>query len=112
LFQHGSSAFNVGAHDLQGLFAAALYSNAERVLREYKFLVVFENSNCNQYVSEKLWRALSIGVIPVYFGAPDVGNDLDNMRSDSESESNWCSSFLPTSNSAILATKFSSPKVS
>ena len=27
---------------------------------------------CNDYVTEKLWRTLIVGSVPVYFGAPNV----------------------------------------
>ena len=73
-------------------------SNAELVLRQYKFLLVFENSVCDDYVSEKLWRALAIGAVPVYFGAA-------NVRSRAKA-------FLPSPTAAILVTDFDSPQVS
>ncbi|KAJ8598555.1 hypothetical protein CTAYLR_001389 [Chrysophaeum taylorii] len=40
----------------------------------YKFWLCFENSIANGYVSEKLLRnPLIVGAVPVYLGAPDVG---------------------------------------
>ena len=38
--------------------------------KKYKFYLAFENSNCNEYITEKFWRYLSYGLVPVAFGAP------------------------------------------
>jgi alpha-1,3-fucosyltransferase len=35
---------------------------------DYKFYLSFENSLCDQYVSEKLWMALQSSVVPVVMG--------------------------------------------
>lgn len=69
-------------------------SATDDVLGAYKFLLVFENANCNDYVSEKLWRAYRIGVIPVYMGAMNV-----------------LPAFAPQPRSIIRVTDFGSPKV-
>ena len=38
---------------------------------KYKFYLAFENSNCNEYITEKLWiNALSNDAIPIVMGAP------------------------------------------
>ncbi len=44
--------------------ASLFVSDAEDYLRTYKFIAVFENSNCKDYVTEKLWRAYKMGVVP------------------------------------------------
>ncbi|CAK9302622.1 unnamed protein product, partial [Gordionus sp. m RMFG-2023] len=41
----------------------------ERYISRYKFYLAFENSNCVHYITEKFFRALSIGSVPVVFGA-------------------------------------------
>ncbi|GFG40480.1 hypothetical protein Cfor_06492 [Coptotermes formosanus] len=58
----------------------------------YKFTLSFENAVCDDYITEKLWRPLVVGSVPVYMGSPSVRD--------------W----LPNNNSAILAVDFSSPK--
>ena len=35
---------------------------------DYKFYLSFENSLCTDYVTEKLWRAMSINIVPVVMG--------------------------------------------
>eukprot|EP01083_Nonionella_stella_P274935 933628_1 len=42
------------------------------LLREYKFALAFENSETDDYVTEKFFEALMAGAIPVYLGAPNI----------------------------------------
>ena len=37
--------------------------------RYYKFYLAFENSACNEYISEKVARAFNAGLVPIVFGA-------------------------------------------
>lgn len=59
---------------------------------KYKFALTFENAICDDYITEKLWRPLAAGVIPVYKGAPNIRE--------------W----LPNNTSVILVDDFKSPK--
>ena len=34
-------------------------------LKGNKFFLAFENQNCSDYITEKFWRSLSFGIIPV-----------------------------------------------
>lgn len=43
-----------------------------KFLSRYKFIISYENSVCNDYVTEKIWRTLVVGSVPVYFGAPNI----------------------------------------
>ncbi|KAJ8401893.1 hypothetical protein AAFF_G00374740 [Aldrovandia affinis] len=52
-----------------------------RILARYKFVLAFENAVCDDYVTEKLWRPLKLGVVPVYYGAPNVRAWLPSNRS-------------------------------
>eukprot|EP00794_Sanderia_malayensis_P007118 gene7118-7922_t len=60
---------------------------------QYKFSLTFENGICDDYITEKLWRPLMAGTIPIYKGAPNV---LE-----------W----LPDNQSVILVDDFQSPKI-
>ncbi len=44
---------------------------AADVFRRYRFLLAFENSRTRDYVTEKAYRALAVGIVPVYLGAPN-----------------------------------------
>lgn len=43
-----------------------------KFIARYKFVIAYENSVCEDYITEKLWRPLILGVVPIYFGAPNV----------------------------------------
>jgi len=43
----------------------------EKLLPNYKFHLAFENSLCPDYVTEKFWRALKWGAVPIVYGAAD-----------------------------------------
>ncbi|KAF9209259.1 Alpha 1,3 fucosyltransferase [Haplosporangium sp. Z 27] len=45
-----------------------------KILASYPFALAAENSNCRGYVTEKIYDALAIGAIPVYYGAPDIAD--------------------------------------
>ncbi|KAI2660139.1 Alpha-(1,3)-fucosyltransferase 10 [Labeo rohita] len=52
-----------------------------QILAQYKFILAFENAVCDDYITEKLWRPLKLGVVPVYYGAPNVHMWLPDNRS-------------------------------
>lgn len=66
--------------------------NFYKILAKYKFALAFENAVCEDYITEKLWRPLMLGVVPVYYGSPNIAD--------------W----LPSNKSAILVTGFAHPK--
>lgn len=53
-----------------------------RFIGRYKFVISYENSACDDYITEKLWRPLSLGVVPIYFGSPNI--QVDFRLSDME----------------------------
>eukprot|EP00744_Colponema_vietnamica_P019199 GILI01027158.1.p1 GENE.GILI01027158.1~~GILI01027158.1.p1 ORF type:complete len:419 (+),score=14.74 GILI01027158.1:90-1346(+) len=52
--------------------ALADNSHFSTIYKSYKFILAFENSICNDYLSEKFWRAFEYGVVPVVMGFPRV----------------------------------------
>ncbi|XP_076638056.1 alpha-(1,3)-fucosyltransferase 10 [Colletes latitarsis] len=44
----------------------------------YKFTIAFENAVCQDYITEKLWRPLIVGSVPVYYGSPSFKDWLPN----------------------------------
>lgn len=58
----------------------------------YKFHLAMENGLCPDYMTEKLWRPLHQGCVPVYRGSPAVAD--------------W----MPNDHSVIIIDRFPSPK--
>ena len=63
-----------------------------KIIGKYKFTLAFENAICDDYITEKLWRPMEVGSVPIYRGSPTV---LD-----------W----MPNNHSVILVDDFPSPK--
>ncbi|XP_049868883.1 alpha-(1,3)-fucosyltransferase B-like [Pectinophora gossypiella] len=60
---------------------------------KYKFAIAIENGVCEDYITEKFWRPINLGVVPIYFGSPSIKD--------------W----FPNNKSAILIQDFASPKL-
>jgi hypothetical protein len=46
-------------------------------LSRYAFSICFENSVLRGWVTEKIFDCLAAGTVPVYWGAPDIGELVD-----------------------------------
>ena len=62
------------------------------VVAKYKFAIAFENAICHDYITEKYWRPLYAGTVPIVRGSPTIKD--------------WA----PTEQSIIVADDFDSPK--
>ena len=60
---------------------------------KYKFTIAFENAMCHDYITEKFWRPLCVGSVPVVRGSPTVRDWAPDVE-----------------HSIILADEFASPK--
>ncbi|XP_070188906.1 alpha-(1,3)-fucosyltransferase 10-like [Littorina saxatilis] len=78
-----------GKGDMSPMTSEEFYRFAAR----YKFAIAIENAACPDYVTEKLWRPLQLGVVPIVFGAPNIKD------------------FLPTNHSALVVEDFESMEV-
>ena len=64
--------------------------NPEDKMKEYKFNICFENASHEAYVSEKLPNTLKAGIVPVYWGCPNIykyfnKNRFINVQDDKDS---------------------------
>ena len=50
------------------------------IMSHYKFVLAFENSICEDYVTEKLWGALYVGVVPIVFAHDSIYDFLPSSR--------------------------------
>ncbi|XP_071952375.1 alpha-(1,3)-fucosyltransferase 10-like isoform X2 [Antedon mediterranea] len=64
----------------------------KHILAKYKFTLALENALCDDYITEKFWRPLMLGSVPIYKGSSTIKD--------------W----FPTERSAILIDDFKSPK--
>ena len=62
------------------------------IKKRYKFLISFENTVTSEYISEKIWDGYLSQAIPIYYGAPEIYEQV------------------PGHNTFIDATKFKGPK--
>ncbi|XP_066963857.1 alpha-(1,3)-fucosyltransferase 10 [Macrobrachium rosenbergii] len=63
--------------------AAATYDHTDfrKLVSKYKFALAIENAACDDYITEKLWRPLSVGTIPIYWGSPSIIDWVPNPKS-------------------------------
>ncbi|XP_033752149.1 alpha-(1,3)-fucosyltransferase 10-like [Pecten maximus] len=73
-------------HPIQGMD----HSDFFKLVSKYKFSLAFENAMCDDYMTEKLWRPLMLGSVPIVMGSPKVKD------------------FLPSNHSAIIVDDFKS----
>ena len=50
------------------------FEHKEEILAPYRFSIVVENSQINDYFSEKLLDTIALGTIPIYWGTKNIGN--------------------------------------
>ncbi len=54
--------------------------NKMEFIKDYKFVISFENSSYPGYTTEKLVEPILVNSIPIYWGNPEVGNDFNVNR--------------------------------
>ena len=42
------------------------------LVSKYKFAIAMENGICKDYITEKFWRPLNVGTIPITLGSPFI----------------------------------------
>ena len=48
-----------------------------KVFNQYKFIICFENSNTDGYITEKIFNVFCARSIPIYNGAPNINDYVD-----------------------------------
>ncbi|XP_033114209.1 alpha-(1,3)-fucosyltransferase 10-like isoform X2 [Anneissia japonica] len=64
----------------------------KHIIAKYKFTLAIENALCDDYITEKFWRPLTLGSVPIYKGSSTIRD--------------W----FPTEKSAILIDDFKNPQ--
>lgn len=58
--------------DIGKSMAGMHHDDFHKLAAKYKFTLAMENAICDDYVTEKLWRPLRLGSVPIVFGSPKV----------------------------------------
>lgn len=53
------------------------WRSKEEALAPYMFSIVIENASYSNYYTEKITDCFALGVIPIYWGSPNIGNDFN-----------------------------------
>lgn len=51
------------------------------IVSKYKFSLAFENARCHDYITEKYWRPLYVGSVPIVMGSPTIKDWAPNNHS-------------------------------
>ena len=80
LFGHGWGKHNskeLSMSVIQGCYRGVV-ENKNETLSKYRFVLCLENSIFPGYVTEKIFDAMLAGCVPIYYGAPDINQYVDN----------------------------------
>ena len=84
---YGSCLHNTDLPEYIGARDEQRFSNVSNALlnlyKTYKFTIVFMNSDCDYFVDEKLYYALSAGSVPVFMGTAKIREFLPGNLRDS-----------------------------
>lgn len=75
--------------------SASNWANKIEFLRDYKFVIAFENSSFSGYNTEKLTHAIEADTVPIYWGDPHIGRCYNTRRFINAHD------FLPNPNSIL-----------
>ncbi|GFS14810.1 alpha-(1,3)-fucosyltransferase 10 [Elysia marginata] len=79
-------------HPIENPIEGMAHRDFYELISRYKFALSMENAVCKDYITEKFWRPLMVGAVPVVFGSPAIHD------------------FFPDNNSVISILDFSSVK--
>ena len=64
----------LGGVEFYGSGCNKTFEYKEEILSPYRFSIVIENSQINDYFSEKILDTMALGTIPIYWGTENIGN--------------------------------------
>lgn len=76
LLRHQIAA-TVPGLDLYGTGSPKPVTLKESALANYKFSIAVENNQTRNYFTEKLLDCFAVGTVPIYWGAPNIGDFFD-----------------------------------
>ena len=78
LKKNGAEVDNILKYNVD-LKHATCYNSIEllKIMNQYKFIVTFENSSSNGYITEKIFNTFLAKCIPIYNGAPNISDFIN-----------------------------------
>ena len=64
--------FHSNFHSLREPLPSMLHKDFLRLTGKYKFTLAMENAICDDYITEKVWRPLEAGSVPIIFGSSKI----------------------------------------
>jgi len=57
---------------------STIWHDKSKALVDYRFSIVIENDSYSDYYTEKITDCFATGVIPVYWGSPEIGDQFNS----------------------------------
>lgn len=77
------SALCIYSHSLTDPIEGMTHADFIELFSKYKFAITMENGICTDYITEKFWRPLYVGTIPIVLGSPSIQVIIcDNRRKE------------------------------
>lgn len=73
----GAYLNNMGLENSGGSDLTGLVRNSTHIKHKYKFTIAAENATFPGYTSEKILTSLEAGSVPIYWGNPEIGLDVN-----------------------------------
>jgi len=67
-----TSIYHITVLSLRDPLQGMLHRDFLRLTSKYKFTLAMENAICDDYITEKIWRPLEAGSVPIIFGSPKI----------------------------------------
>lgn len=74
----GGSLFNNIGYKVGDNSQGINYDAKREFVRDYKFIISFENSSYPGYTTEKILHAKQVDTIPIYWGNPRINEEMNN----------------------------------
>ncbi|GFN94943.1 alpha-(1,3)-fucosyltransferase 10 [Plakobranchus ocellatus] len=68
-------------HPINSPLEGMAHRDFYELVSRYKFAISMENAVCQDYITEKFWRPLIVGTVPIAFGSPTIRDFFPDNKS-------------------------------